>query len=56
MRYIIALIGLLATSVGMAQTVPGSVKVNWALPTLSVDGLPLNGATTISAAQVFVST
>lgn len=39
-----------------AQTVPGTVNVNWTNPTTTVNGLPLTGANALTEIRVFVST
>lgn len=62
MRFLLALLAALAFVPANAQTVPGSVNLNWTLPTTGCtvgvtpcDSKPLTGSSALTSVQVFVS-
>lgn len=43
-------------AVANAQSVPSSAKIDWVQPTVSVDGVPLTGANSLTGIEVYIST
>jgi hypothetical protein len=46
----------LASFSAFSQSVPGSLKIDWVQPTVSVDGLPLTGSNSLTGIEVYIST